>query len=209
MESFLDKKSVENAYRRWAPAYDRLFGAVFEPGRQQVVDRMNCHPGERVLEVGVGTGLSLPSYPAGVSVTGIDLSSHMLDRARERVARLALEHVELVEMDAQELKFADASFDKVVAMYVVSVVPDLPRMLAEMRRVCRPGGDLFFVNHFSHERGPLRWLEKAASPLSRLVGFRPDLQLAEFLSEVDFEVVEIAGVNAFDYWTLIHGRTPA
>jgi len=115
---------------------------------------MDCGPGERILEVGVGTGLSLPLYPENVSVVGIDISRHMLDQARVRQARSGLDNVaELMVMDAENMGFKDDSFDKVVAMYVASVVPDPGRLVDEMRRVCKPGGQIFMVNHF-HSRNP-------------------------------------------------------
>jgi phosphatidylethanolamine/phosphatidyl-N-methylethanolamine N-methyltransferase len=123
-------QAVKAAYRRYAPVYDTLFGPVLQPGRHAVVQALHCRPGERVLEVGVGTGLSLPLYPRDVRVTGIDLSSEMLEKAKRRVARVNLRNVEaLLEMDAESTTFADASFDKVVAMYVVSVVPQPARLL--------------------------------------------------------------------------------
>jgi phosphatidylethanolamine/phosphatidyl-N-methylethanolamine N-methyltransferase len=172
--------TVKKAYRRYAGVYDALFGAVLQPGRKAVIQALGCLPGDRVLEVGVGTGLSLPLYPAHTSVTGIDVSSEMLDKARERVARLELTNVvALEEMNAEAMSFADASFDKVVAMYVVSVVGRPDRLLAELRRVCRPGGEIFIVNHVRSEHPLLGGIEKALAPLSGLIGFRPDFELKE------------------------------
>src|SRR5699024_8681703 len=150
----MDEKSVVTAYRRWAKQYDRLFGSVFEQGREVAVGKMDCQAGDRVLEVGVGTGLSLNHYPADVSVVGIDLSPHMLEHARARVNGSA-DRITLQVMDAQAIEYADDSFDKVVAMYVASVIPDPQQMVAEMKRVCRPGGDLFIVNHFSQGSGAI------------------------------------------------------
>ncbi|TAK66842.1 MAG: methyltransferase domain-containing protein, partial [Betaproteobacteria bacterium] len=132
----LDIQTIEHVYRRYAGFYDVCFGAVFQPGRRAIVDRMDCGPGERILEVGVGTGLSLPLYPENVNVVGIDISRPMLDQACERRARCRLEHVAgLMVMDAENMGFKDDSFDKVVAMYVASVVPDPGRLVDEMRRV--------------------------------------------------------------------------
>ncbi len=129
-------RAIEQAYRRYARFYDVCFGAVFQPGRRAIVDTMDCGCGERILEVGVGTGLSLPLYPQDVNVVGIDISRHMLAQARVRVARDRLANVaELVVMDAENMAFEDDSFDKVVAMYVASVVPDPGRLVDEMRRV--------------------------------------------------------------------------
>lgn len=198
----MDQQSVAAAYRRLSKQYDRFFGRVFEPGRRLAVDKMDCRPGERVLEVGVGTGLSLPHYPEGVHVTGIDVSPHMLERARNRLDGRA-DDVDLALMDAQNLEYADDSFDKVVAMYVASVVPDPRRMVAEMKRVCRPGGEFFIVNHFSRDRGAIAVLERLISPVSRFVGFRTSFPLEAFLAESELDVIETVPVNLFGYWTLI------
>lgn len=201
----MDHHSVATAYRRLANHYDRFFGPVFEPGRQLAIGKMDCQPGDKVLEVGVGTGLSLPQYPASVKVTGIDVSPHMLERARQKLNGDA-SRVRLELMDAQDLSYADASFDKVVAMYVASVVPDPSAMMAEMKRVCRPGGELFILNHFSRDRGAMAVMERLASPLSKLVGFRPSFPLHDFLAMAKLEVLEIEPVNLFGYWTLIRAR---
>src|SRR4030067_553071 len=143
---------IEKVSRRHAKRDDFYCGALFQPGRKAVINRMRCRLGERILEVGVGTGLSLPLYPSGVQVTGIDISDEMLARARTRTARDGLEHVAaLLRMDAEHMQFRDDSFDKVVAMYVVSVVPSPAQLVAEMRRVCRPGGEVYIVNHFQHD----------------------------------------------------------
>lgn len=198
----MDQQSVAAAYRRLSKQYDRFFGRVFEPGRKLAVDKMDCRAGDRVLEVGVGTGLSLQYYPDGVHVTGIDVSPHMLERAHARLNGAA-DRVELALMDAQELEYADDCFDKVVAMYVASVVPDPQRMVAEMKRVCRPGGEMFIVNHFSRDKGAMAALERLASPVSKFVGFRSSFPLEAFLAESDLEVVETVPVNLFGYWTLI------
>ncbi|MFW6191205.1 MAG: class I SAM-dependent methyltransferase [Thiohalospira sp.] len=135
-------ESVKAAYRRWARIYDVVFGPIFHPGRRHVVEALGAQPGERVLEVGVGTGLSLPLYPRGVKLTGIDISREMLDVAERRVERDGIrEDVEAIrEMDAEAMDFPDDAFDRVVAMYVVSTVPDYHRLVREMRRVCKPGG---------------------------------------------------------------------
>lgn len=201
----MDQQSVAAAYRRMSKQYDRFFGPVFEPGRRLAVNMMDCRPRERVLEVGVGTGLSLPHYPEDVHVTGIDVSPHMLERARARLNGQA-DRVDLALMDAQALEYADGCFDKVVAMYVASVVPEPRRMVAEMKRVCRPGGELFIVNHFSRDRGAVAALERLISPISRFVGFRTSFPLEGFLAESELNVVETVPVNLFGYWTLIRAK---
>ncbi|MBS1246178.1 MAG: SAM-dependent methlyltransferase [Proteobacteria bacterium] len=198
---------IEKVYRRYAKRYDFYFGALFQPGRKAVINRMHCQPGERILEVGVGTGLSLPLYPSGVQVTGIDISEEMLARARARAARDQLEQVAaLLRMDAEHMDFRDDRFDKVVAMYVVSVVPSPAQLVAEMRRVCRPGGELYIVNHFQHAHPLVAGIERLLAPLSRLLGFHPDFPLENFLQETGLEVSERIPVNALGYWTLLRAR---
>ena len=203
----LDIPAIEQAYRRYARFYDVCFGAVFQPGRRAIVDRMECSPGERILEVGVGTGLSLPLYPHNVSVVGIDISRDMLDRARVRLTRGGFESAaELMVMDAENMAFEDDSFDKVVAMYVASVVPDPARLVDEMRRVCKPGGQIFMVNHF-HSRNPLlRSVERLLAPLSKQLGFRPDFSLDRFLGQTGLDAMNICPVNLFDFSTMVEAR---
>ena len=199
--------AIEQAYKRYARVYDVCFGAAFQPGRRAIVDRMDCGPGERILEVGVGTGLSLPLYPDDVAVVGIDISRDMLEQARARQARCGLEHVSgLFVMDAENMEFEDDSFDKVVAMYVASVVPDPERLVNEMRRVCKPGGQIFMVNHF-HSRNPiLGGIEKLLAPLSKQLGFRPDFSLDRFLVETGLDAMNIRPVNLFDFSTMVEAR---
>lgn len=199
--------SVISAYRRYAGIYDVLFGPIMHPGRKRIVDALSCRPGDDILEVGVGTGLSLPLYSRGVRVTGIDVSREMLDIARRRVARELLPQVEaILEMDAQAMSFPDARFDKVVAMYVVSVVPDPKKLVAEMRRVCKPGGDIVIVNHFSSRNPVLGRMETLLAPCSRLAGFRPNLDMSEFLANTGLHVDEIRGTNLFGYWKILRCR---
>jgi phosphatidylethanolamine/phosphatidyl-N-methylethanolamine N-methyltransferase len=175
-------EAVKAAYRRYARIYDVIFGAVLEPGRRAVLDALKLKPGDRVLEVGVGTGLSLPLYPRSVRITGIDVSREMLDKARERVARRRLDNVEaLLEMDAEEMAFPPASFDKVVAMYVVSVVPRPARLLEELHRVCRPDGEIFLVNHFQSENRVMGALERALGRVSSQIGFDPEVDLRRLI----------------------------
>jgi phosphatidylethanolamine/phosphatidyl-N-methylethanolamine N-methyltransferase len=191
-------------YRRYAGFYDIVFGAVFASGRREAVRRVNDRPNQRILEVGVGTGLSLPLFRADARVTGIDVSPEMLDKAREKVTRLRLTQVEMIrEMDAERLDFAADSFDAVLALYVVSVVSDPARFGAEIRRVCRPGGRIVIVNHFSSEAGPMRRLEQALAPFAGKIGFHADFPLDRFLAASGFTVAERKPVNLLGYWTLL------
>jgi len=167
----LDADSVRAAYRRWAGVYDTVFGGVSAFGRRRAVEAVNALPGLHVLEVGVGTGLALPHYSRAKRITGIDLSAEMLAFARLRVKSSGLVNVEaLLEVDAEATGFEEGSFDIAVAMFVASVVPNPRLLLAEMRRVVRPGGHLLFVNHFAAERGPRWWAERWPRHRASLAG---------------------------------------
>jgi|APFre7841882590_1041340.scaffolds.fasta_scaffold15812_2 phosphatidylethanolamine/phosphatidyl-N-methylethanolamine N-methyltransferase len=208
----LDIDAIQKSYRRYARGYDFYFGAVFQPGRKAVIDAIHCQSGDRILEVGVGTGLSLPMYPSTVTITGIDLSAEMLARARARKERDDLKQVELFEMDAEQMTFADNSFDKVVAMYVASVVPHPQRLVEEMHRVCKPGGELFIVNHFHSSNPVIGGMEKLIAPLSKMLGFRPDFSLKNFIRETGLDVITSTPVNLLGYWTLlraVNNKPPA
>jgi phosphatidylethanolamine/phosphatidyl-N-methylethanolamine N-methyltransferase len=197
-------ESVKAAYRRYAAVYDAVFGPVLQPGRKAVLQALRLRPGDRVLEVGVGTGLSLPLYPREVSITGIDVSSEMLDKARRRVARQRLANVEaLLEMDAERMSFADASFDKVVAMYVVSVVERPDRLLAELHRVCRPHGEIFLVNHVRSDNRFIAAVEKGLARFSDKLGFRPDFELRDMVADAG-ELTELSRINFF--WKVMRLR---
>ncbi len=201
------RESLEKAYKRYSKFYDLVFGAVFHPGRKTAVEKLECRAGDKVLEVGVGTGLSLPMYSHDVRVTGIDLSAEMLAKAQKRVQEENLTHVEdLLQMDAQEMTFEDSTFDKVIAMYVASVVPDVSRLASEIRRVCKPGGTIIFLNHFENKNPVVKKAESFIQPLAKYLGFHPDFPLEEFLEKTKFEVTEKIPVNMLDYWTVLVGE---
>lgn len=194
---------VEGVYDKLAKVYDLIFGPTLHPGRLQAIERMDIQPGERVLEVGVGTGINLSLYPADCQVTGIDFSSSMLEKARERAARKDIRRVRLLQMDAADLKFADDSFDIVYAPYLISVVPDPVQVAQEMRRVCRPGGRIIFLNHFLSPNAILSRLERAISPLTVHIGFKSDLDLPAFLAQADLRPISIEKVNVPKIWSLV------
>jgi phosphatidylethanolamine/phosphatidyl-N-methylethanolamine N-methyltransferase len=182
----MDADEVRDAYRRWARNYDNWFGGISKSARKAAVTAVNQADGTNVLEVGVGTGLALPLYNASKRVTGIDLSADMLRRARARTAALGLRNIEgLLEMDAQATSFADGQFDIAVAMFVASVVPDPRALVAELKRVVRPGGTILFVNHFAAKHGPVWWVERAMAPLSAKIGWHPDFRLNHMFSASD------------------------
>lgn len=169
----MDEAAVKTAYRRWAPVYDNTFGRFTTEGRRHAVEIINQRHG-RVLEVGVGTGLSLPDYDQRLEIVGIDLSPEMLDKAREKVSEENLHNVTgLHEMDASELTFPTGSFDTVVAMYVMTVVPDPEKVMRELARVCKVGGEVILVNHFSQEEGVRGWVERRMAPFADKLGWHP------------------------------------
>jgi phosphatidylethanolamine/phosphatidyl-N-methylethanolamine N-methyltransferase len=194
---------VERVYERLASVYDLTFGPTLHPGRLHARERMVIASGDRILEVGVGTGINASLYPSHCHVTGIDLSTSMLDKARERVARQGLRNIRLLEMDAAALTFADNSFDIVYAPYLVSVVPDPVLVVKEMRRVCRPGGRIIILNHFRSANPVLSRIERAISPLTVHIGFKADLDLPGFLAQADLQPISIEKVNFPRIWSLV------
>jgi phosphatidylethanolamine/phosphatidyl-N-methylethanolamine N-methyltransferase len=174
----LNKHGVERAYARWAPIYDFVFGKVFAPGRSEAIiaaERACGAKGGRILEVGVGTGISLPDYNPINRIVGVDLSEPMLRKAQERVRTLSLRHVDgLSVMDAEHMALPDQSFDVVVAQFVITAVPHPEATLDEFARVIKPGGEIILVNHIGAERGPRRLFELCFSPLARRLGWRPE-----------------------------------
>src|SRR5919112_3161227 len=194
---------VERVYEKLAKIYDLVFGPTLHPGRVTALELMGIKPGDRILEVGVGTGINTSMYPRNCHVTGVDLSRSMLEKARERVAREGLDNVRLLEMDAQNLTFADDSFDIVYAPYLVSVVPDPVRVVREMRRVCRPGGKIIVLNHFRSANAILSRIERAISPLTVHIGFKSDLDLPGFLAQAELRPVSIQKVNVPRIWSLV------
>ena len=178
MAGDIDREGVEKAYGRWAPVYDLVFGKVFDHGRQSTIVEAD-KIGGRILDVGVGTGLSLSDYSRSTKLYGVDISEPMLRRALKRVRALGLTNVEtLAVMDAKNLAFPDSFFDAVVAQYVITAVPDPEATLDDFIRVLKPGGELILVNHIGAERGPRRFFELAFAPFARRLGWRPEFAWA-------------------------------
>jgi phosphatidylethanolamine/phosphatidyl-N-methylethanolamine N-methyltransferase len=199
----VENQFVERVYEKLANVYDLVFGPTLHPGRLVAMERMGIRPGDRVLEVGVGTGINTSLYPTNCHVTGIDLSTSMLEKARERVKREGLRNVRLLEMDAGRLTFADDSFDIVYAPYLVSVVPDPVAVVREMRRVCKPGGKIIVLNHFRSANPVLSRIERAISPFTVHIGFKSDLDLPGFLAQAELQPISIEKVNVPKIWSLV------
>jgi len=194
---------VTGVYEKLASVYDFTFGPTLHAGRVKAIQRMDIGAGERVLEVGVGTGINAGLYPRDCSVTGIDLSTPMLEKARDRVARKDIRNMRLLQMDAAAMKFADQTFDIVYAPYLISVVPDPVKVAREMRRVCRRGGRIVILNHFLSPNAILSRGERMISPLTIHIGFKADLDLPAFLAQAELQPISIEKVNVPRIWSLV------
>jgi phosphatidylethanolamine/phosphatidyl-N-methylethanolamine N-methyltransferase len=203
----LDKQTVTKAYARWAPVYDLVFGAVFERGRHLAIEAAE-RVGGRVLEVGVGTGISLPHYSRANRICGVDISAPMLMKAKERVAALDLTHVEgLWVMDAEQLAFPDESFDVIVAQYVITTVPDPEATLDEFARVLKPGGEIVLVSRVGAEAGIRKALEKWFAPAAQKLGWRTEFSFRRYAAWADrtpgMRLAERRATPPFGHFALI------
>jgi phosphatidylethanolamine/phosphatidyl-N-methylethanolamine N-methyltransferase len=194
---------VNGVYDKLASVYDWTFGPTLHAGRVQAIQRMGIRRGDQVLEVGVGTGINASLYPRDCTVTGIDLSTSMLEKARDRVARKNITNVRLLEMDAADIKFGEGTFDIVYAPYLISVVPDPVAVAREMSRVCKPGGRIIILNHFRSANRLFASVERAISPFTVHIGFTADLDLPGFLAQAELQPVSIEKVNIPRIWSLV------
>jgi phosphatidylethanolamine/phosphatidyl-N-methylethanolamine N-methyltransferase len=194
---------VRRAYKRWAPVYDATFGKFVEAGIRQAAGYLNQYSG-KLLDAGVGTGLALQYYSSNLAVTGVDLSSHMLQRARERAEKSGKHNIEaLLEMDAMALEFPENTFDLAVAMYVMTVVPDPVKVMDELARVVRPGGKVIIVNHFSVQGGIRGAIEKRMSKHAKALGWRPEFPISAILGHDRLKLLHQEAVRPFGFFTLL------
>ena len=202
-----DRTVVEHAYARWAPIYDAVCGPVMVQGRRAAAKAARA-VGGRILEVGVGTGLSFEDYDASTEVTGIDMSREMLARARAKMATGRFPHVkDVFEMDAHRMTFADSTFDCVVAQFVITLVEKPEQVLSECRRVVKPGGKIVLVNHLYSERGVAAAIERWAAKKTRSLGLRPEFPFARLAAwaeqDAGAKLVERRKISPFGIYTLV------
>ncbi|TAA36021.1 methyltransferase domain-containing protein [Pseudoxanthomonas winnipegensis] len=200
--SRLNHQHVKSTYRFYAPFYNAVFGFSLEQGRRSMASRVASLAPETVLEIGVGTGLTLARYPSSCNVAGIDISLSMLEKAKEQAKLLIDRSIDLFEMDAEELRFEDNSFDVVTAPYVLSVTPNPLKAIDEMRRVCKAGGHIVILNHFN---GSAAWsfLEKLVKPLAKYIGFRSDFDFERYVSAINWKIESVEDVNIFSLSKLV------
>jgi phosphatidylethanolamine/phosphatidyl-N-methylethanolamine N-methyltransferase len=202
----MDEEAVREAYRRWAPVYDYTFGAVSTAGRRHAVQIINGSTG-KVLEVGVGTGLALPDYAPHLDITGIDLAPEMLEKARERVKAAGLKNISaLQEMDASDLQFPDATFDTTVGMYLITVVPEPEKVMRELARVTKPGGEVMLVNHFSQDDGLRGWVERRMAPFADLVGWHSVFDVSRVMVCPELKLMDRKALRPMGIFTMMRFR---
>ena len=197
------ESATERCYDLWSRFYDHTFGALVHRRQLRALEALAPEPGTRVLDIGVGTGMTLAHYPDGVEVVGLDLSAGMLRKAVEKVREQGLTQCRLVQADAMHPPFAEASFDHVMISHTVSVVSDPPRLMRWARRLVRPNGRVVVLNHFRSQVAPIGMLERLANPLCVKIGWRSDLSLEDCLDGVGLEVSERFKLRRADLWQIV------
>jgi len=199
----MEVTEIQRIYAYYSRIYDFIFKRWFLPRQQHAIQALHMSPGQRVLDVGVGTGFSLPLYPQHARVVGVDLSSKMLRKAQQKVLEERLSHVDLMEMDATHLAFPDNTFDFVIVAFVISVVPDPIQVLAEIKRVSKPEGQIVIINHFQSQNKIMAQFEKWVSPLCTKIGWRSDLALDYLVQHADLRIDRKYSLNKLDLWKVI------
>lgn len=200
----MEVAKIKRIYGSYSRVYDFIFKRWFFPRQQHAIQSLDIQPGHHVLDVGVGTGFSLPLYPRHAQVVGIDLSSKMLYEAQKKVGEKRLRHVTLMEMDASRLAFPDNTFDFVIVAFVISVVPDPLQVIAEIKRVSKPDGQIVIINHFQSQNKLMAQLEKWASPFCTKIGWRSDLELDYLVQHADLQIDRKYSLNKLDLWKVIY-----
>lgn len=201
----LDK--IKGVYAVHSYFYDSVFGRLYAPGRLAAIRLMDIkNPGQEILEVGVGTGVSLPHYPRHARVVGIDISKEMLEKAERRKTSMNLSNVEVCEMDAGDLDFPDARFDKVIAAHVISVVPEPSKVVKEMARVCKDEGNVYILNYIAAAGGVVGWFEQKFQPFREAMGLGRNVDFGLLVAEAGLVIEHIENVNVFGMCSLIKCR---
>jgi phosphatidylethanolamine/phosphatidyl-N-methylethanolamine N-methyltransferase len=200
----MEMTEIKRIYAYYSRVYDFIFKRWFFPRQRHAIQSLKIGPGQRILDVGVGTGFSLPLYPRDAHVIGVDLSSKMLWEAQKKVLHERLRHVALMEMDASHLAFPDSTFDVVIVAFVISVVPDPLQVLAEIKRVSKPEGQIVIINHFQSQNRVMAQLEKWVSPLCTKIGWRSDLALEYLVQHADLHIDRKYSLNKLDLWKVIY-----
>ncbi len=199
----MDREQVRTIYGQYSSVYDLCFSHVFSPRIQMGLNKSDIQDGDKVLEVGVGTGISLHMYPESCMLVGVDVTRKMLEKARNKKKAMQLENVHLLEMDGENLTFADDSFDHSVAAFVVTVVPNPEKMVSEMKRVTKKGGNIVILNHFTANNGIMLKLEKLFSPLCERWGWRSDISINLLSNHCSLEIKEVFKKNRLDPWSIV------
>ncbi len=199
----MELESIKKIYAGYSNVYDALFKRFFYPRIKHAISYMDIKPGQRILDVGVGTGLSFSVFPGYCKVVGIDLSAEMLSKAKEKIDANRLSNIKLMSMDAMRVGFKDNSFDSVFISHVVSVVPDPYKVMSEVKRVCRPGGQVVIVNHFKSRNKVIETVEKIINPVCKKIGWRSDLCLNEFINRSGLNVKQKYMLKKLDFWHIV------
>ncbi|MBI5888848.1 MAG: methyltransferase domain-containing protein [Deltaproteobacteria bacterium] len=199
----MEQEKIKKIYAAYSNVYDAIFKRIFYPRIKHAIAVMDIKPGERILDVGVGTGISLGAFPKHCRVVGIDLSTEMLMKAKKKVVKNRLGNIKVVSMDAMSVGFRDNSFDRVFLSHVVSVVPDPYRMMSEVKRVCRKGGQVVIVNHFKSRNKLVETVEKVINPICKQLGWRNDLCLSEFIANSGLRVNKKYMLRKLDFWHIV------